>query len=234
MVASLKFLFRIFFWTSFTWGGWVALCLSVLALLSGGSSSHLFTIIQYALVGGVVFGSAMALALGVPHVLIVWLRSYPLTDETLAVCQRRRLALDLPFGEAFTLCLHSVRHVGNADVEEETDYSGGVILARTRWSWTREWGKRIRFELRECGGGTQVVIECYSGWKTVLVDFGFSLQVVDAIVGFLLAEGTAAAKQRIDHEHRVTSIQQGRQEGYGITRVAGSIQPASTDAHQLE
>src|SRR5262249_30211950 len=136
----------------------------------------------------------MTLTGGGMHVYSVWRLGYRLTDETLSVRQRRRLRVELPFAEVFTLCLASVRYLDWADVEEEeTDFATGVILAKRRLGC----GEHVRFRLRAVDGGTDVVIECRPHLRITLVDDGSSLQTMDALVGFLLAHGEGGAEGEI-------------------------------------
>jgi hypothetical protein len=197
MLASLKFLLRLFFLFSYAFGFVMGLCATV-ALLAfylitgeGGWGSALLIGLGVAVGGGTFYGLLMTLFLGGWQILAVWRRGFPLTSETLAVCQTRRLTVELPFAEAFSLCTASIRYLGKTDVEEETDFGQGVILAVKRWTM-KSWGERIRFQLSHRQGGTTVLIECQPLRQGALVDGGSSLENLDAIVGFLLAHGANA------------------------------------------
>jgi hypothetical protein len=186
----LKLLLRLFLATGGTYGGVMGL-IAGLAVSGQGVEFALFVGVCAALFAGTLFGGMMALVMGGLHVLAVRRLGHRLTDETLAVRQRRRLTLGTPFSEAFGLCLESIRHLGNMDVEEETDYSAGVILASKRWSWLSA-GECLRFELLGRGEQTDVQIECRPRVRTAIVDLASSLRTADAIVGFLLAHGPDA------------------------------------------
>jgi hypothetical protein len=199
MSASLKLLLRLFLLFGGPFGGLVGLLAGVAVALNGGTIGFaLFVGAAFAAEVGVIFGAALALILGGWQILAVRRLGYRLTDETLSVRQRRRLTLGLPLSEAFTLCLASVRNLGRTDVEEETDFTKGVILATKRWQW-RGSGERLRFDLRGRGEQTEVEIESRPLVRTTVVDCGGGLQNVDGIVGFLLAhgdvEGVFAAKR---------------------------------------
>jgi hypothetical protein len=207
MPAYLKLLLRLFAFTALAFGGGMGVCAGVAVLTVAPVAEALLVGAGVVVAAGVPYGVLMTLVLGGSHVLAVRRLGYPLTDETLAVRQRRRLTVGLPFGEAYTLCLASVRHLGKTDVEEESDYAAGVILATKRLSiWSG--GERIRFDLSPDegrSGATRIDVESRPRMRTVMADFGASLRNVDAIMGFLLAHGApdeggrAAAVERSEH-----------------------------------
>jgi hypothetical protein len=203
MNASLKYLLRIFLCTALPFGAAMGLFAGVgtLAALSkwpGGRWHFLCTTLAVgvgsAVGAGLFYGTFMALALGGWHVRAVRRLGFPLTDETLAVRQRRTLTLDLSFEEAFRLCTESVRQLKKGEIHEDTDYAAGVILAVKGASW-KSWGEKIRFELHPQGNQISVLVECRPALATTIADYGVSLRNMDTIVSFLLAYGTADEAQ---------------------------------------
>jgi hypothetical protein len=193
VIASAKLLLRVFVVCSIPFAVLIGPFTTVMWLTNRKESvgSALLTGLVVALVSGALMGMLMALYLGGWQILTVKRLGFPLAEENLAVRQRRQLTLDLPFAEAFSLCLDSIRYLGRSDISEQTDFESGVILAEKRMTM-KSWGEGIRFQLRSNEGGTVVEIECRPRMGTAVVDLGTSLRNMDSIVGFLLAHGATA------------------------------------------
>jgi hypothetical protein len=193
MRASVKLLLKIFLCTAVPFGAFMGLFLGGFVALAASRPGPGWAWVAVGVgvgsgvAAGLFFGALMALFAGGWHILAVRRLGFPLTEETLAVRQRRALTLDLPFDEAFSLCTAAVRRLPRAYVSEDTDYNTGVILAVKGVSW-RSWGEKIRFDLTgRDGGRAAVAVECRPALATTLVDYGACLRDMDALVGFLLA-----------------------------------------------
>jgi hypothetical protein len=198
MMPSLKLLLRIFVFASCAFGGGIGIAVAIVLCVDGvGRALLVGGVVTLAL--GMPYGLAMSLILGGWHILAVRRLGHRLTDETLCVRQRRQLMVGLPLPQAFALCTASIRFLGNADVEEESDSAAGVILVTKRWSLL-SIGERIRFKLHQAEDGTAVEIECRPWVRTTMIDFGTSLRNMDAIVGFLLAHAGPAGASPPQHD----------------------------------
>src|SRR4051812_23046791 len=133
MIPSLKLLLCIFVRTACLLGGPIDVAV-FLAISRDGVGQGLLAGGMAAVALGVPCGMVISLFFGGWHVHAVGRFGHRLTDETLSVRQRRRLTLELPFSRAFDFCLASVSYLGNAHVEEETDYEAGVIRVTRCWS----------------------------------------------------------------------------------------------------
>jgi hypothetical protein len=238
MTAALTFLTRLFLFTSCLFGAAMGLTFCFLGLVLGGSNGIVAAVLVGAAAGagaGLLYGLPMTLTCGLWHIHCVRRLGFPLTEENLAVRQRRSLTIDVAYDEAFRLCTEAVRRLGRAHVSEETDYNSGVILSVKGATW-RSWGEKIRFDLRELGGRTEVFVECRPLMRTAIADFGASLRNMDAIMGFLVAHGatgegrpTTALAGHVSSTGFVQPSAQGADQAAGVVREPPALH--SQDEH---
>jgi hypothetical protein len=242
MRAALKLLVRGFVWAALAFGSGLGLFFVVPLVVGStvtGSVPPLanWIICAALLVGGsLAFGILMTLVGSGAHIWAVRRLGFHLTDETLAVRQRRRLTLTLPFGEAFTLCAASVRQFDGIRIDEEqADDHGGVLLVRKGVSWC-SCGERIRFELNERGdGGTDVFVECCPVVRSTLFDYGCALRNMDAVVSFLLAHGADLEESAVPIRPATGDVRlRTPQDGVAEERGGSGLMPGRENAHSAD
>jgi hypothetical protein len=113
-------------------------------------------------------------------------------DADRSVHQARDIELDLPYVEAYRLCLEALTSLGRVSLKH-TNHLEGVIEARTSLNW-QTYGERISFYLTRLDSHTtQVHIESHPRIKVALTDFGRNLHNVNQLSVFLRAHSASDA-----------------------------------------
>lgn len=132
------------------------------------------------LIFGLIFGGLMALILGTTNLLSERKINAQEGQSSTGVHHTRTMTLNLPYEEAFRLCLQSVGHLHEAKIVNE-DRHTGKIKAASGMTW-KTWGDTITFQLQTVNKETTTV-EFSSKPKVpgTLVDYGKNFQNVQTI-----------------------------------------------------
>jgi hypothetical protein len=136
------------------------------------------------LAAGIVSGLAMSFILGLLHIRAVKKIAPELNEEAYRIHHVRNVRLQMPYDNAFNLCIKSITPVKNCRIRE-IDRSKGSITAKTPVNW-KTWGDTIIFEIAETDNGyTDVKVSSRPTARTTLVDYGKNLDNVEKIISFL-------------------------------------------------
>jgi hypothetical protein len=113
-------------------------------------------------------------------------------DADRSVHQIRDLELDLPYADAYSLCVESLVSLGSVTIKQSSRLEG-VIEARTNLNW-QTYGERISVSLARLDDDTtRVHIESRPRIKAALTDFGRNLHNVNQLSLFLRARSASDA-----------------------------------------
>jgi hypothetical protein len=113
-------------------------------------------------------------------------------DADRSVHQMRDIELDLPYADAYSLCVESLTSLGSINIKQSSRLEG-VIEARTHLNW-QTYGERISFNLTRIDDDTtRVHIESRPRIKAALTDFGRNLHNVNQLSVFLRARSASDA-----------------------------------------
>ena len=141
------------------------------------------------LIGGlacaVFYGAIMSLVLGSLHRAAV--RRLPGGQDSpkaLGTEHVRRLMVEIPYDQAFDLCLASASALRNAKIDEQ-DRQRGQLTLKTGSSW-RSFGERIDLEVTSVATDRCLVRVCSRpAVGTTMLDFGKNLDNVERLIRFL-------------------------------------------------
>ncbi len=97
--------------------------------------------------------------------------------------QVRRIVMAIPFEQAFSRCIESLKTVNRCRIILQ-DPDNGEIRARAGLNW-KTWGDDINFKLTQETDSTVVELSSRSSARSTLVDFGKNLDNVERIRRFL-------------------------------------------------
>ena len=146
----------------------------------GGIRSGLIT----GLIQGLLFGGIMSLILGVKHSRAVKRISSGNPKNDMGVHHIRNIELQIPYDEAFDLCIESLAEIKKSKVKAQ-DSPGGSINAKAGMNW-KTWGDVITFEINKKDENViQIKISSRPSVRTTLVDYGKNLENVNKIIDYL-------------------------------------------------
>jgi hypothetical protein len=152
----------------------------------------IYTGFAIGIVMGVIFGFLLSLALFLMQVVSVKMMPYGLSEETLGVYQVRTLEMDLPYEEAFILCVASLGAVKGTKIKSE-DRVEGRIDAKTGINW-KTFGDDISIDVLSAGAGQRIRVVSRPTMMTTIVDYGQNLDNVERIAGYLKAHSVMARR----------------------------------------
>ncbi len=158
------------------------------ALIAGMILTHKDGILNKVIFGsisGLLFGLAASSILMFLHISLGRKVVPEITDYDPAVHQKDQVKVPLPYNEAFSLCLESLKTIKKCEIEAEV-LSEGKITARAGLNW-KTWGDIISLKLKKINNdNTDVWISSRPYARTTLLDFGKNLQNVWKIKEYLL------------------------------------------------
>lgn len=160
------------------------ICMGLLQASEHGASAGL----TKGITSGIFFGGSMTLVLGFLQRRSVRNVSPGNSADAMDVHQVRKLELRLPFDQAFDLCIESLGEIKRGKVRSQ-ERSAGKIVAKTGMTW-KTWGDTITFDLRKTGDDSvQIEVSSRPALRMTMYDYGKNLENVEALVGFLNAQG---------------------------------------------
>lgn len=136
------------------------------------------------LAAGTVSGIAISFILGSLHIRAVKKIAPELNEEAYSIHHVRNIRLQMPYDNAFNLCVRSLIRIKNSRVSE-ADRSHGRITAKTSINW-KTWGDTITFEITGTADEyIDVKVSSRPTGRTTLVDYGKNLDNVEKIISFL-------------------------------------------------
>lgn len=124
------------------------------------------------IISGVFFGIGMTLTLGIVHKTI---------GKNKNVKQEQTVVVDLPYDQAFDLCLQSLENVRKSRLVEE-DRVNGKIVVKVGLNWAT-WGDKIIYSISKMDDNqTEVNIVSYPIVKTTLIDYGKNAENISLIL----------------------------------------------------
>lgn len=133
---------------------------------------------------GVLFGLFMALISGTYHLGRIESKYHSISDETLNISHVREITLDLPYNDAFGICVSSLKDMKSGKIRLE-ERETGKIEARTPW-YGRFGNEKITFKIhRESDNVTKIRVETRPIMPFTLVDYGKNLDDIETICKYI-------------------------------------------------
>lgn len=108
-------------------------------------------------------------------------------EESFEVRQNRKFVLFYDYDRTFDLCLESISHFYKGKIKHK-NYLEGIIKAKTGMN-LNSFGTKIVFKLTKITEGTtEVEVSTIPIPRTVLVDYGESLGIVETLKNFFQTE----------------------------------------------
>ncbi len=171
---------RLFFKLQLIAGIPFGLLIGIISLQQG----KLFDVLLNGILSGLVFGTIVSYILVSLHRA---LSRRVVPDASIAdfdMHQERYIELNMPFEQAFSLCLQSLNTINRCRVMS-SNHDHGDIKARTGLNW-KTWGDDIQIKLTKGRNNTEINISSRPSARSTLVDFGKNLDNVEKIRRYLL------------------------------------------------
>ena len=156
------------------------LMIGIISLQKGEMSDAIFN----GILSGLVFGTVVSFILISLHKSLSRKVVPGASIHDFDIHQKRSIELDIPFEQAFSLCIKSLKTINRCRVISQS-LDNGEIKARAGLNW-KTWGDDINFKLTHETGSTVVEISSSPSARSTLVDFGKNLDNVERIKRFLL------------------------------------------------
>jgi len=136
------------------------------------------------ILSGLVFGTLVSYILISLHKILTRKVVSDASIPDFDIHQVRRIVMDMPYEQAFNLCIQSLKTINRCRVILQR-LDNGEIKARAGLNW-KTWGDNINFKLTQEKDSTVVEISSRPSANSTLVDFGKNLDNVERIKRFLL------------------------------------------------
>lgn len=165
----------------FTMGILFAVSTGIFQWLVWRSSFNIFGVI----IGGVFYGFFMSSFMVSKHV-----RLAEKTEEALKMSASRTVNLNVPFGEAFDLCLESLEDLGKRYRLKEEERGNGKVTALVSAGFGKARQKVSFLVLERDGGKSTVAVSSRQASFVTLVDYWENADNTELLSSFLSRRGS--------------------------------------------
>ena len=153
-----------------------------------------WNMLEVCMISGIIFGILFSLSSLRLHDTAIKLSKYSNLNDN-KVHQIREIELLGDFNDAFNLCFNSLSIFNKIKIVCQ-DMESGYIKARTGISW-KSYGEIIEFNLTKVDElSTKVKIQSKPQILTTLIDYGKTLENVEAILEYISDNKSAKAQQQ--------------------------------------